>query len=649
MSGPKYYTFPVGSAEEAAGIYAQLGSFQRGVRITVEDNQLNFVVSESAWYEGANYSTIKAEIDDAKQRYAESEELKRLLRDKKQKEKARIREKIRAIEEEFKQERATILSANARCQAIKGEQQLSCSTPFGTYDLSSELKGVDELSQKLTSELKALEQRKAECIKTLNDLEKSIDGCNSLDELSSKQVAVESVNVKGSNSSGLVGDVENSIKEKAKRLKNFATFLNKFYEGIKDKDLMGYFDRIKEEIKNIDIFDPNAFKKIEAVLIGIEKEIALLKEKQISAANDKAIKEKVDLQLKVLNDLKDYLKPVVQSIEVETQTTADYTQKSSEYIKECDEILARINELEFVNAKNKGIIASIVARLIPLKNSKMSNSTVENLQRILTTLRELEKECTKGNEIYQEFKKEYEIYQDLYVQLQGFICSGDCTAVDEEGNDILLSPADIILLSENPEEQIEELKEKNKQLTNLLNDCRQEALCGAIAATVECKDKKMGRGFKKEKTKDGSIHYAFVRSEYKGVMFDTECTKDGRLGIYPRGVVLHNGKKLISTEQLKKVHSSCGWADDIHNALGSFGMTNSGNYEEMPEEVLNSLYNEDNYYHLTTREESLRYLELCGYTKEEIANLLGEEDGVREEEQRGQRELESNVMYVDKK
>ena len=91
MSGPKYYNFMTSTPEEAAGIYAQLSAFQRGVRVRVVNNELQFTVSNSAWYQGVNYTSIQTEINKARERYRENEELKRILREKKAKEQTRIR------------------------------------------------------------------------------------------------------------------------------------------------------------------------------------------------------------------------------------------------------------------------------------------------------------------------------------------------------------------------------------------------------------------------------------------------------------------------------------------------------------------------------------------------------------------------------
>ena len=142
----------------------------------------------------------------------------------------------------------------------------------------------------------------------------------------------------------------------------------------------------------------------------------------------------------------------------------------------------------------------------------------------------------------------------------------------------------------------------------------------------------------KEKYKDGSLHFTYIRKENQGAIFDVDCGLDGRVGIYPRGVVLYNGKTTISPDKLKTLHSSCGWADEIHGAFDSFGLSHSGSYEEMPIEVLQSLYDIRNYYHISTPEESVRFLELSGYSQEEINAILETEEGQGSGKHNGKRD-----------
>ena len=338
----------------------------------------------------------------------------------------------------------------------------------------------------------------------------------------------------------------------------------------------------------------------------------------------------------------------MESIVVENETTADYTRRSSEIIKESDEIISRINELEFVNGENRAKVDKIVKDLLPLRNSAMSKATIDKLQTIIAELHTLEVVCKRGNEIYQQFKEEYRKYEELYVRLQGFLSAdGSEVEVDEDENPVLCSPIELTLAYDNPEEQIKQLKQKNAELTEVLNGCAQEGMFGAIAAAVE--KETWGEAFRKEKHKDGSLHLTYVRRESKGAIFDVDCGIDGRVGIYPRGVVLCNGRTTITPEELQKIHSSCSWADEIHGAFGSFGMSDSGSYEEMPAEVMQSLYDIKNYFHISSFEESVRFLQISGYSIEEIETLLEIERVVDPKERKRQRDVVAAKALAIKK
>ena len=651
MSGPKYYNldynfnFKVSSPEEAAAINSQLSSFHRGVRINVVNNELQFTVSDSAYSRGMTRYAIEVEINKAKQRYKENEELKRILKENKQKEKTKIKHKKESIESAFKTEKAKLEQARMRCSKIKREATVTFNTPFGTYDLSSELKKIEDTEKQIGLKQKALEDNRAECIRAYQEAEKAIDGCNSMSELDSVQRKIDSIAISEVLVSDTIDILESSIKEKALCLKNFASFLDSFYEKIKKNDLIGYLDRIKNEISAIDVFDVNAAKKIEGILTQIEREIAYLKEKEELEKQNAEIREKVSAQISALRELSDKLKPVLDSIVVEDLTTADYSKKSAETIKENEEILKRINDLEFVSGSNKGKVDAVVNELLPLKTSIKSETTLRKLQEIKARLIMLENECKKNNGIYLRFKDVFKEYESLYVKLQGFLSAEGSKMEDKE--EYFPSPTELFLSNSNPEKQIEELKEKNAELTKLVKKCTQEGTFGAIATSVE--QGEWGEIFKAERQKDGKPHMLYIRSDTPGAIFDVNCDDDGKVGIFPRGVILCNGKTIISTDGLKAVHSSCSWADEIHRELGSLGVSDGGGYEEMPSEVKESLYKMENYYHITSLEESVRYLQLLGFTQEKIAEILEIETGDNEEEQKRKRNNATNKAYIDKK
>lgn len=620
MSGPKYYNFPVGSAEEAAGIYAQLASLQLGVRVRVVNNELQFTVAEWAWNAGVNRSTLQQQIDRARERYRQNEEMQRLLQEKKSQERMKVKGKIASIEDEYRREREKLERARARCVAVRNQATVSENTPFGSYDLRSELGKVDKTAEKIASELASLAKRREKCLAECREAERDMQNSDSLQALSRAQRKLESVSISSSDAADSVDVLERSVKDKAARMKSFASFLRKLYENMQDKDMTGYLSRVKACVEGVDIFDANAPKRIEELLKEIETEIALLKEREQARAQSREISEKVAEQVQALSELSDALRPVLESVNAESVTAANYAAKSAEAIKECEEAVSRIRGLEFISGQNAGALDRIARELMPLKSSVMSEQTFSRLEALRTRLHALEKECKEGNELYREFRAEYDKYEDSYVKLQGFL-SADGSELDEDAEGALESPADLFLAYDDPKAQIEQLKQRNAEFARIVSECTQEGVCGAIAATVMANGSK---GFKKEKRKDGSLHFTYVRPDAKGAIFDVACDTEGKTTIHPRGVKLCNGKTVISEKELKQVHEECEWAQEIHDTFTAIGMSDGGSYGEISDEETQAMYDEKEYFHLKTYDDSLLYLTLAGYSQEEIDLLLGD-------------------------
>ena len=199
MSGPKYYNFMTSTPEEAAGIYAQLSAFQRGVRVRVVNNELQFTVSNSAWYQGVNYTSIQTEINKARERYRENEELKRILREKKAKEQTRIRCLREEIASDYKAEKAKLEKARARCAKIKNEATVSFDTPFGTYDLKSEFDSIIEIEKTILLEQSSLDKQRTDCIEACDRAEDDVAACSSLSGLATIQSIVSQIAISESN------------------------------------------------------------------------------------------------------------------------------------------------------------------------------------------------------------------------------------------------------------------------------------------------------------------------------------------------------------------------------------------------------------------------------------------------------------------
>ncbi len=623
MSGPKYYSFNIttNSPEEAAGTYAQLSSFHPGAQVTVENNRIRVTIADTA-ISGLTEANIRRQIANAQTRYRENEELKRLLEEGKENAVDSIRKKEKDVKEEYKREKSKLETSKQRCEGIEREASVSYTTPFGSYDLNAELAAVQAAKRVLSAEYDSLDQRKQDCLKACADAELRITSCASLKELEGAKRMIEGIGLSPSGTADSVEELEGSVKEKAARLNSFVGFLDKLYEGMSRKNLMGYMRRIKQEVASIDAFDAAAGRKLQGILTQLESEIMLLQKAEEAKVKGLAIDADVQAQLRLLRELCEALQPILKDIDVQTVTTADHTEKNTELLRECEQLVERINALEFVGGRNGGEVDRIANVLAGLRDSVRSEATLRKLQGLLAQLQMQQKICEKENEQYQEFTAEYKRYEELYVKLQGILSGLDPKKM--RGCDELLSPLDVYLKrNEAPEAQTARLRTQNEELEEVLRRFAQELNCNAVVAAVATSS--WGKGFKRERREDGSLRFTYVREDCRGMIFDVICTKDGKMGIYPRGVVLCNGKRTASADDLKRVHSSCEWAEQIHDRLSVLGMTECGSYEEMGDEALQELYDESHYYHLQTRKESIFYLQLVGYSEEEIAELLDSE------------------------
>lgn len=620
MSGPKYYNFPVSSAQEAAGIYAQLSSFQSGVRVRVVNNELQFTVSNNAWYAGATYSAISERVNSARARYAENEEMRRILKERKSEEKSKIQKKKSDLESAYRREKSRLEVALSQCSAIERQAQTKVETPFGSYGLPAESKAVRETVQTITARLSALDAEYRSALSKCDDSLSATDKCDALQELTKIQRKYSALGISESTVDSDVERLNETIQSKLKTLKRFVGFLERLYHNMQNKDLSGYFERIKAEVSKIDIFDSNASEKISMILTQIEKEIGALREREKQHQESDEIRKNVNAQIEALSSLKDTLQPVIESIEDYSTIRADYTETAKKTIEECDGIISVIENLEFISGERGGQIDRLKNQLNNLRNSVMSESTVNILQGILRELHEIEKSCQSDNDIYTRFKTEQERYLELYIKLQG-VLSAEGSELSDEALEVIIDPSEIMLVYGNPEEQISKLKELNEQLSARLGECFQNGVCAAFSASVE--QSSWGAKFKQEKYKDGSLHMAYVRKANKGAIFDVSCTQDGKVGVFPRGVVLCNGKTTITSDELRTVHSSCVWVDEITDKIHGFGIEGT-TYEEMPETDLTALYDISNYYHIMTLEESVDFLELSGYSEEEILAILSD-------------------------
>ena len=618
MSGPKYYNFPMTSAEEAAGVFAQLSSFQLGVQIKVVNNEIQFTVSNNAWCAGANYTAISEKISVAKRRFDESQEIQRILEKRRGDETQKIKNKKKELECAYNTEKSSIANILWRCNQLDSLSQTQVETPFGIYALSGENQAVKALSDRAKDRLKQLETEYIAAIKKCDESLWENEKCKTMRDLSSVQRKYNALKITPSSFELEATNLHNTITAKTARLKEFVGFLQELYRNMQDQDLRGYYDRIKAEVSEIDIFAEKADEKIKAILSRIEAEIRELKMREEAHRQNDEIRRKVSAQIDALNVVTESLRPVVEVMDSTRVVETDCSQISKECLDECEGLFASIEALEFISGEHRGRLDNLKSNMGSLKNSTMSAGTVDRLAEIKRELVELEKAGKRDEDIYKRFKAEQEKYYELYLRLQGIMC-GDAVECSTDASEVLVNPTDIFLVYRNPEEQIAHLKKLNEQLATGTMSVFQESVCNAIAAAVDQNEN--GKTFKKERGADGAIHTTFVRKKNKGAIFDIACSKEGQIGAYPRGVILSNGKPTISPEELRDIHNSCSWSKEVSDSLQSLGISDLV-YQEMSEEVRNAMYSDENYYHIETIEDSVRYLYISYYTLDEIADKM---------------------------
>lgn len=649
MSGPKYYTFPAGSSEEAAGILSRFSAFQWGVHATVSGNQIKVTVSNAAWCAGKDYSYISEQIASARERFHADEEMRRLLEDGKSEELRRVRDLKAQINKQADNKKKQLIDSQSRCAAMAREAEVSISTPFGDYDMKAYVGQCETLVSEIRAGIDGIDAEKNSCLANCDRYSSQVSHCGSLSELSNVQSKAPDMSIPQTYIDQKVDRLEAEIKQRKKQLIAFTQFLRELEQIISSKGLVDYRPRIVKAIENLDIYSPDAIRELEKLVEQIEREHTYMQEQlKIKKADEATLKE-VEGQIAALGELKSLLKPLVENAEVYSETKIDYERLGREVFEKCEEIVDEIERLKFCSGLHKNEIEKAKRVLDRSRSLLRSPDVYAQLVSLLSSLHDLREECVKESEKYERFSVEYERYKELYMKFRGLLSAEDSDLVDDDG--YIEEPGNIVFEYSDAEKQISVLIERNTQLESIINQSVQQTFSAGMSAILY--GSKWGQEFKREKREDGSIHLSYVRKADRGTIFDVSCGQDGEISILPRGVILSNGCATISADALRRVHSSCVWADEISKAFEEVGIPN-GTYQEMPEECREELYDESHYYRIETDAESIRYLRLSGYSEEEIKAMgyltdVEENEGEEEVVQETSRQATQAIELKPKK
>ncbi len=646
MSGPKYYTFSAGSSEEAAGILSRFSAFQWGVHATVSGNQINVTVSNAAWCAGKDYSYISEQIDSARERFRADEEMRRLLENGKSDELRRVRDLKDQINKQADDKKKKYTDAQSRCGAMVREAEVSISTSFGTYDMKAYVSQCEALVSEIRARIDGIGAEKNTCLANCDRYSSQVSQCSSLADLSKLQGNAPDMTISQTFIDKKVETLETEIKERKKQLIAFTQFLRELDRVIRSKGLADYRPRISEAIENLDIYSADAIQKLVRLVEQIEREHAYMQEQlKIKKADETTLKE-IEAQIAALGEMKFLLKPLVENADVHNESQIDYERLGRDILGKCEEIIDELEGLKFCSGLNKNEIEKAKRVLDRSRSLLRSPDVYAQLTSLLSKLHDLREECIKQAESYERFFVEYERYKELYMKFRGILSAEDSDLVDEDG--YLEEPSNIVFGYSDAETQIAVLVERNTQLESIINQSVQQTFSAGMSAILH--GSKWGKEFKREKHEDASIHLSYVRAEDRGAVFDVSCSQNGEIGIIPRGVILSNGLATITPDELRKVHSSCEWADEISKAFEDVGIPN-GTYEEMGKEYCEKLYDETHYYRIKTDAESIRFLLMSGYSEEEIASLgyLTNAEDIESEEEETQQTSRQAAQAIELK
>lgn len=616
MSGPKYYTFPAGSPEEAAGILSKFSAFQWGVSATVSGNEIKVTVSNAAWCAGKDYSYISEQISQAKERFREDEEMKRMLENAKNDEVHRVGDIKTRISKEADSKRKKLTDALGRSTVLCRESNVSFNTPFGVYSLSDCTERAEKLVQQIDSEIGSIAAERDKCLSNCDSYSASVRSATSLNELSRIQRNAPDLTIEGTYIDRNVDSLEQEIKEKKKQLTAFVHFLGELDNAISTKGLSQYKQRITDKISSVDIYSPSSIQEILQLVEQVEREHTYLQEQlRIKQAGEAAERE-VSYQIATLKQLKSLLKPLADNAEKSVETQIEYERIGKQAISECEQIIEEVLGLDFCSAIHFKALEKIKSVIDRARGSLRSPNVYAQLTATLTQLRGIQAECIKEAESYTKFSVELDKYKELYMKLRGMLSAGGSKLIDEDG--FIENPANIDFAYSDDEQQIAMLADRNAQLESIINQSVQHTFCAGMSAILH--KSSWGTEFKREKRADDSVHLSYVRKADKGAIFDVSCGANGEIAIVPKGVILSNGHATISAAELRSVHSSCAWADEINQTFEGIGIP-SGSYEEMDAAEKEKLYDKKNYYKIETDEESIRFLRMSGYSDEEIEKM----------------------------
>lgn len=630
MSGPKTYTpsyeppvyvepdrsatyhYSMSSAEEAAGVIAQLSAFGNGVRVSVVNNRITIDVSDSAWHNGYTADAIRNSVSQARARYE-----RELLERRKRQEIAHAENMRKLIASSAAEKRKKLEAARSRAEALSRSAAVTAKTPFGTYDMDADVRAakskVAAITQKLAGIDAEIRQKQQACDKYIAD----IRACNALGALGG--VYVPNLNVAPALDNEDVADMEREVAERRRKFDAFTAFLDKTDKIISGNGLEEYRSRIADKIRAANMYSPSAISEINELVGRIEREHkATLEQQRIAAINSETAKS-AEARIAALEKIRAAV-TAFEATALSTETTeADYKSLNRKLLDECDGALDGLTASEYLSPENAATVRAVKAELDQRRNRLLSPETHKGLTATLARLHDAQKRAAADSELYARFKQRSEIYDELAVQINEIVAAQNAKSTVAK----TVVPPALAFDRTRADALIAELDGRIAALQTTLDEYKKHTAFGAIATAVD--GGRCGKTFKRERNADGTLHMLYARSDSKGAIYDATSGANGEVCVTPRGVILSNGRLAITPEELKRIHEKCGWADELAAAFAEIGLPAFG-WTERGDDERAATYDSKNFYVIKTYEESRRYLKLAGFSESRIAEFgYGEE------------------------
>lgn len=609
MSDPKYAEIDVYSHREVMEITNQLRNYA-GCHVSFHNGRytIRYDVTETT-----SYYTLERALERARSiaqeniRYVDAfiENEEKNCKDTLQRNNVVYQKSIRVIDEHIR-----------RLESLLSDLQTPISSSYGSFTDTKQINKIQKQIEKYYKEKETLTSEKQTADSLVNSYLKRVRSVKIKDDIYS----VSHYKPKGFNRmvdhSVEVEQISNETNTRLKNVREYSKQLDEVASIIRGGELSRYDARIVKKVSEIDPFDGRSLSEIKNMLNGIFEEVKFIKQEE---QNQEMM---MSNEQKVLQDLESLMRVSknIEAISVELSSkegVKDASEVNNQLIEEINKMVASLKNLDYLSNSNSEYISAALELIEQHRNNIASAEYTSLLQRVINEMNEVVRTAVEDNKNFNAFQEEMSKFNTLV----GII-------YPEEKEDDIDQLSSLVFNPRKADESIEKLKKQNEMLTKVISDIQSRAY---VTAATQILEEEGGRVFSKS-VKEDTFSSTYIDQRTPGVIYEMR-TEDAKACLYPRGVILHNGQKMIEAEDLRKVHETCDWATDIEQKMVDAGFPHF-KLVERTDSICEDIYKEEEYYHIETYEESVRYLKMIGFSEEKINLLLGaSEESYTESEQ----------------